>query len=50
LEQIERSLAIPLGLLLLGSSPSEQAPAIVRHMHKQAAQLLAKSAEFRERL
>jgi hypothetical protein len=47
LEQIERSLSIPLGLLLLGAPPSQNAPAKVRQLHKQAAQLLAKSAAFR---
>jgi len=47
LEQIERSLSIPLGLLLLGSPPSDQARAKVRQLHKQAARLLAKSAAFR---
>ena len=49
LEQIERSLSIPLGLILLGSAPSATAPAKVRHLHKEAARLLAKSAAVRNK-
>jgi ribosome-binding protein aMBF1 (putative translation factor) len=50
LEQIERSLLIPLGMLLLGSAPSPDAPAKVRQLHKEAAQLVMKSAALRAKM
>jgi transcriptional regulator with XRE-family HTH domain len=50
LERIEQSLSMPLGLLLLGSAPSPDASPELRRLHKEAAQLVMKSAALRAKM